>query len=198
MNIEIDKAMFKKLREQGNEYFALLKPLNKDVERCQVKVHKGTAQFERRMYVRAVFAAIEGEIFLLKQAALLYDGIFNTPFTPAEKMFLLEETFDLNDKGEPIKFKAKISLKKNIRFAFRAFAHATGTDIKLKVDDAGWLSFQEAIKIRDRLVHPKKGDELFVSDAETETIVNCWGWFISQTIIFDRVSRESLKTLQLK
>lgn len=117
-------------------------------------------QTEKRSYIRAVFAFIEGTTFMMKQQALL-----KCPdcFSEAEKTLLLEESYDLNDKGEIRVLNSKLRTPQNIIFSFKALARSEGICNKFDTGVTGWEDLNKALKIRHRLTHPKLTSDLNVS-----------------------------------
>jgi len=131
-----------------------------------------------RSFVRAVFAMIEGSVFNLKQIALALSKHGKGNFSQAELVMLDEVSYDLDDKGitkSQVKF---IPLPKNMRFAFSSAARAFGVAYELKVDDAGWNMFKDALLIRNRITHPKSSDDLKVLDKEVQIVTDAAEWFL--------------------
>lgn len=108
---------------------------------------KGEPYFCRRNFIRAACAVIEGAIFCMKDAA---PDIFNSSgriLSEAERAILREESFRLNDKGQPTIRTSFPRITSNIRFAFAMYARAHDLDYALNVADTGWGTFKEAVNI---------------------------------------------------
>lgn len=147
------------------------------------------SQFWRRMYVRTVFARIEGIVYCMKQIALEAAKLHDVELPPAETALLLEHSYELNDKGV-VKTRTKfINLKQNVPFTFKAYAHAHNIDYSLKLD----RQFDEAIQIRNRLTHPKGSNadtlhnDIFVTDDEFSIVCEASLWF--DTVFADILQR---------
>ena len=104
------------------------------------------SQFWRRTFIRSVFALIEGFTYSLKQVALEAAKRFDIELSKSEIALLLEESYEVNDKGLAETKKDYIQLPKNIKFAFNIYSRAYELNYKLKIDDSGWESFKEALK----------------------------------------------------
>ncbi len=100
-------------------------------------------------------------------------------FSAGELALLREESYDLDDKGRVITKQSNLQILKNIKFTFEAFSKYFGAGFRLKLDDMGWESFLKAIKIRNRLMHPKSALDLNVSDEEFDIIRRANSWFES-------------------
>lgn len=151
--------------------------LGQDILICTKMLEQEDNQFWRRTLVRSSFAFIEGMVHRMKQLAFevcSYEGI---SLSRSEAAMLLEEGYELNDKGEAISKMNYMHITKNVRFAFKLLARAYGVNHELKVDDAGWDNFKKALKIRDRLMHPKSSSDLNVDDADGTTVGEAFGWF---------------------
>lgn len=83
--------------------------------------------------------------------------------TPQEKYFATDTEYELNEKGEIVETSARISLAKNIRFAIAINRKANGIDQSFDASTEWWSSLKQAIRIRDRLTHPKMPEDLDIS-----------------------------------
>jgi hypothetical protein len=148
--------------------------LRADVARGRVALSEAPVDYHRRQFVRAVFAQIEGTVFAIKQRAMP-----STPgaMTAAEAAMLRGESYRLDDKGKPVTGWAAISLRSDIRFAFRMYARSVGLEYELPVSEGGWASLMTAKDVRDRLMHPDSLEALSVSDSEIEATVTGSEWF---------------------
>lgn len=188
------------MQSATNELLDLFQLLHEDVATCiamiqQESVTNTVDLFSRRAYVRAVFAFIEGVTHRMKLLAFEEKDKPNVNFSAAELAFLLEEDFDLTDKGEVISMSARISLTKNIRFAFKAIARAYSINYDLKVDDHGWDALRKAAKVRDKLMHPKTPEDLIISIDDIDLIIKGSTWFVKNfqecfTLVRDALQEE--------
>ena len=99
-------------------------------------------------------------------------------FSPYELLFLAEVAVDLDEKGQIKARRSKISLEKNLVFAFRIYAQACEIQYKLNKSNQGWQDLKKAIKVRDRLMHPKRVQDLTVSDEELQTVMRAYTWVL--------------------
>jgi hypothetical protein len=181
-----------------DELLELFQLLHQDVETCIAVIQRESVTnivdpFIRRAYVRSVFAFIEGVTCRMKLLAFEDKDKLGVSFSPAELAFLLEKDFEINEKGEVISVPAKIPLLKNMRFAFNAIARATSISFDLKVGDGGWDALKKAAKIRDRLMHPKSIDHLFVSQDDLDLVIKGSTWFVQNFHECFRLIRDSLQ-----
>ena len=120
-------------------------------------------EFHARQLIRAVFSYIEATTFSIKASSAhrcMEEGI---EISPEERYFSIDTEYDLNDRGEVVELVAKISLAKNIRFAIALNRRAHKVSAPFDASVEWWSCLKEAIRIRDRLTHPKMPDDLDVS-----------------------------------
>jgi hypothetical protein len=132
--------------------------------------------FVRRTFFRTIFASIEAYIAHLKRSAMLFTLDRPETFSPGEFLALQDLESFVNDKGKVATKRAKVRMKDNLRFAFHSFAKALNREYDLDFNGEG-QSFTEAIKIRDRLTHPKDSSSWVISDADFKCGQEAWKWF---------------------
>ena len=93
----------------------------------------------------------------------MQDGI---EITPEERYFATDTEYELNEKGEVVERAARISLSRNIRFALSLNEKAHNQPSPFDPSVEWWSCLREAIKVRDRLTHPKMPADLDVSPEE--------------------------------
>ena len=93
---EAREGVFKLAREL-TPIFHLWAALSSDVAAARAAMVSNDTQFARRQFVRTTFAKLEGLTSTLKQLCLRPP----TTYSAAESALLREETFSLDDKGEP-------------------------------------------------------------------------------------------------
>ena len=173
------------IRETLRELHEIMQILYLDFLTVADYLLKDPSNFWLRAYVRAFFAIVEGTTFGIKQVALAAHK--RKPYFADAEISLLEEVaYELNDRGEA-KIKVKIlDTLANVRFAFQAVIKVFGLETEIKYDDSGWQSFQEALKIRHQITHPKIASLLKISDADdgqgkkVDVIAEASQWYANQ------------------
>jgi hypothetical protein len=120
-------------------------------------------EFYARQLIRAVFAYIEATTFSVKAWSAGRCMELEIEISPQERYFAIDTEYDLNDRGEVVETIAKISLAKNVRFAIAMNRRAHGVAEPFDASVEWWSCLREAIRIRDRLTHPKLPGDLDVS-----------------------------------
>jgi hypothetical protein len=154
-------------------------PLHHDVEwafeHSASAVADGRPQTEidawRRTYVRAVFALFEATQWMLKQMVLGFvedEGLDH--YDAAELAMLREEQHTLNGRGQAVTRVAKLGLLENFKFTVHSIAKLKMLDPPAALAGDGIQQLQLAIRIRDRLVHPRQPQDIAISDEEMAAV----------------------------
>ena len=141
--------------------------------------------YHARRLVRAIFAYIEATTFSVKAAAAWKCIEEDIEITPFERYFATDTEHELNDRGEVVEAVAKISLARNIRFALNLNRKARYATEPFDPTVEWWSCLKEAIKIRDRLTHPKWPSDLAISGAEIVKVLKAKNGFEEELLRFD-------------
>ena len=136
------------------------------------------SQFARRTYIRSIFAAIEGTLWLLKTACLAGKSSKGVRvFNPAEFALLKEESYDLKSNGE-VKVSSKfLKLPDNIKFVFKYINKRVTVATDIGVGGKHWEEFLLALEVRNRITHPKNASAFTIKDEEIELCRRTSHWF---------------------
>jgi hypothetical protein len=130
-----------------------------------------------RAYVRAVFALVEGVSFGFRQIALKAP-LADYCLTQGELAVMNEESYGLKDNGEVSISSRFLKVQAGTRFTFAICKRVYEIQTEINYGDSGWDSFIKAIKIRDRLMHPKSVECLDVTDDELGIVSDALKWFL--------------------
>ena len=149
-----------------------------DAQTAETYLDQTDSQFARRAYIRSIFASLEGTLWLLKQVCLKVPTVSGPRrFDPAEYALLQDQTYDLKNNGETSIQTKFLRLPDNLRFTFRVFNRLFGAQVDLGVSGAPWSAFLKALDVRHRITHPKKVDELDITDDELKLCREVSSWF---------------------
>lgn len=172
----IDSDAFAAATQELQNLAGLMKTLNDDV--LQFRAAKDSAA--RRALVRAVFAYIEGSSFGFRSAALSLACIRNVSLTVAESLICREVTYALNEKGQVEERQILSPSLANLRFALAIFSKVAGAPYDFPAGDSQFESLQVAQRIRNRLMHPRRIQELEVSPEEQAIVTGALDWIREQ------------------
>ena len=137
------------------------------------------SQFFRRLYIRTVFAYIEGSIWILKQVCLNAKSSTGQKrkISLSEYSILSEETYDLKNNGNIKTVSKNLNLLDNIKFTFKTINKLFVGNIDIGTGTKSWDNLIDAKKIRNRITHPKSEKEMFVENNEIEICEEVCSWF---------------------
>ncbi len=173
MQIPDQLEQFQIAQEAARQMF---ETLSEDCKEHLDAIQETGGQVQRRAYVRAVFAFIEGLMYCQKMSTLNL-GLLLGQVTLHELVALEDINLEIDSKGE---IKTRNTFPKflnNLKFVFKVYSKSIGSDFQLALGGVGWESLQKAVKIRDRLMHPKNPVELIVTDKEVEITQDAFAWF---------------------
>jgi len=149
--------------------------LTRDVAACEKQLVAGE-QHSRRSYIRSLFAMIEGTIYCVKE--LEFAELYSREKKDIRTLVALKETvFEITSKGdvsEKVKF---VQTSSNLRFMAKCFQYIFGKQLELNVGSSKWDSFIKAIKVRNRITHPKTSTDLQISDDDLHLVTDVNEWF---------------------
>ncbi|MBI1178716.1 hypothetical protein GC207_14885 [bacterium] len=154
-----------------------------DVEQAARNADKTGDAFDTRSYVRAVFAAIEGDLFGMKRVIIERWKETQHPFKGDDLEQLLERPVILANTPQKSGF---LPFHKNLKFVFKCFAEVHGSNFQLKFNHADWQALLDAVEVRNRLAHPKRLEDLTVTEKEQVWILQGARWyFFHRNRLFD-------------
>lgn len=173
------------MKKTLQQILGLLPTLVEDVNTAEEKLNG--QQYSRRVYVRTLFAMIEGVIYAMKLALFVIGREYCKLKVP-DLVVLKESTFDLNPKGEIQEKPKHLRTADNLRFTVRTIERVLKSSINLGVGTQDWTNFKKGIKIRNHITHPKKREDFVISDAELRCICSVNSWF-------NEIVKEMMKAL---
>jgi hypothetical protein len=166
-----------------------LNTVHGDVTIARDRAARESTQFNRRAYVRALFASIEAHLSAIKQG-LLRASPESPNLTTAERAVLGERTFHLDDDGFPDGgAPLRSDFKRRLLFLVRLRARQLGIELveaEFGRKSEGWADFSAAVKVRHRLTHPDSTASAEVSDHDLDVVERGHAWF-------DRCNRTYLR-----
>jgi hypothetical protein len=133
---------------------------------CYYIAQKQDTALNRRNFVRAAFAAIDGIIFYIKQDCL-------NRYKEAPYLYSPEELVQIFRKR---------SLDDSFHFAVIMVTKKSMPEFKLDRESQNWRNFVTAKDIRNRITHPKTIKELGISDQDLRVVKAAFDW-VNETAI---------------
>lgn len=150
--------------------------LNEDVDEAVAYGKSNPTPFAHRSLIRAHFAMIEGLSFQLRQVTLA--SLIDTDFlTSSEIALLREEKYSIDSKGNPQIQESFNSFLPSLLFTIRCYLKNHGASYQVNTADNGWVAMQKAIKIRNRVTHPRDVESLELSDIDLKNFRDAAVWW---------------------
>lgn len=156
---------------------AAVSTLSEDVRSASGLSSIKDTQFVRRTYVRAVFALVEGNINLMADIILRAHERNEIKLTVEEISPLREESYELSEQGKTIAKPRFFKLQSRLRFVLELFPRLYDRTHSVDTSVQGWNKFKEAIKLRNRITHPRDKSSFYVTDEELDTLELAREWF---------------------
>ena len=158
--------------------FELSGPLWRDMVEAGSRRLQDDSPFNRRTYVRAYFAFVEGWVWINKQLALVRHYLSNTPLlSEAEVALLRDEQYEVKSNGDAVIRTKFIRLVDNIRFMDKCLDKVGRPTKPLDFESPAWRALKESVEIRNRITHPRTPEDLDLSDEDMKTIQDAANWF---------------------
>jgi hypothetical protein len=109
--------------------------------------------------------------------------------TVHEQAAMLEEAYTVDDSGKIRAIPRFLTLTGKIRLVV-SIVQRYRTNYKVDYSHRGWSNLRAAIKVRNRLMHPKKLADLNVRMTELRQTLSAFYWFLALVI---EVLRETLE-----
>lgn len=166
----------------------------------------------RRAYVRASMAFVDATVHYLKHmtynfATQLIRPVqqhlgsnllkcpvkaISQPITDGELALLRDELPSVRGSGEIDTTTVFLDFRRNVKFTLKSAGRIF--DAQLDFDfatDTGWTALSESADIRNRLVHPKPGESMCISDKEMATIRTGYSWMALKELELTKAIQES-------
>lgn len=150
--------------------------LSRDVDAATAYGQMEKTPYAQRALVRAHFALIEGLSYSLRQVTLA--SLQGTEFlTEAEVALLREERYSIDEKGHPKTAPQFLKFPDSLLFSIRCYIKNHGATFDPDTQHPGWSAMRRAVKVRDRVTHPKTAESLDLSKEDLESFVDAAAWW---------------------
>lgn len=169
------------LNAAKSELVVLYLGLKSDADIIREKVSPTMTGFWDRTYVRTVFAMFEGVAFATRQYILAQSAAGQYEVTIQESDLLSEQTFVLDGKGN-IKVKENfLQFLPGFRLTMKVFGRSLGMAdyVESAFGHHGFESFQDAVKVRNKVTHPKFAIEMMLTHQDIDAVKMAESWFNS-------------------
>ena len=178
------------LYEEIVNFFGVLKSLVEEKEFYEKRLDQEPNSFEKLAYTRAYFSYFEAINFRLKYLAFRASQLLHIDLSRADISILLEEKYDITNKGVVKSYEKYFPVINNMRFIDNIYAKHFNLKSRIDFKSQSWNEFTKSLQIRNRITHVKDPFDFEINKTELEVIQSSFDWYLNY--IF-RIASESLK-----
>lgn len=172
------------------EMLELPKFLNGDLEEAVELFRFATPEFAARTFVRTMAAEFEGKLFLLQQLLLQMNKMGKAELEPEEIVLLRGQTYSLQQNGKPYSNAKYLPFAENLLFTMRLISNLFNKFVFFDTSDSNWQDVKRFIAIRNRITHPKRMEDMHISEAEIDSLNRAQDWLRRSFMsVFNQVTK---------
>lgn len=162
--------MTKKKSFFASDQFA--KVLAEDVSQAKQRMENDPTESHRREFVRATCSAIDAQAWQLKMYVI--ESVLTKKTTAVHDISALkEESYAINDKGEIYVQPRGYSLKVGLRLVYSILKRHS-VPVHIDFGSTDWKNIDDAVKVRNRVMHPKCMSDISISESDAECCYNAF------------------------
>ena len=173
MKAELEEHI--EMMKYDEEHDRLFAVLISDLHACRDQLESRPTQCHRRSLARAIFALVDGQLFMLKQHVLKFSKYDGWTLDEEDEELLSEQRKPQNNGKIAPRFLPTI---RNLEYAIDSYSLLSWAKYKLDKTTRGWEAFIRAMAIRNRITHPKNWRSLDITDSELEHLYSATEWFL--------------------
>lgn len=160
------------LEDDYNKCYKALLSVMDDSKKHNGEVTTADTNFNARMLIHSAFAYMEGAMSYLKFECLFAgEDDRGESLNPIEAAYIMDIEYRLADNGTIKERAARIPLKANVSFAFSTYERLHHIPSIFDSSSEWFSAFGNAIKVRDRITHPKNPLDLEIMPQEVITTI---------------------------
>jgi hypothetical protein len=143
------------------------------------RIQNDDSQLNRRNYVRSIFALYEASLGNLRERIgrmLIHEFEFSEKWDLNKFIPLLDEIPQVSGNGKLFSQPNKISFVSLVAYVLKTYSDLVSYEGDI-LGDHGWELFCKSVKIRHRIIHPKRENDFKISDADLKVIEESRSWW---------------------
>jgi hypothetical protein len=151
--------------------------LKDDVLESQALFEFSTDEFAARTIVRTMAAQYEARLYLLQQLLIQLQTLGEFSLSESDLILLKGKRPKTSSNGKVSETEKYLNFLDNLCSTARIWSQIYTRQIPPGTAHPNWIHVQAFVKIRNRLMHPKRQADLHVSDTEIESLNRAIDWF---------------------
>lgn len=148
--------------------------LSQDVIAAIARRDADDSQANRRELIRILFAAVEGLAWTYR-TEIVESARSLDLLTVEEDQAFSEVSYSVTGQGKIASQPRFVPLTAMIRLTTR-LASKIDPAFDANFDGIGWDQFGKAVKVRNRITHPKRESDLVISESDTSACISAFYW----------------------
>jgi hypothetical protein len=149
-----------------------------DVMDAMERHDSAQTQSAKRDLIRTGFAAIDGISWIFREHVTEAARAMSE-LEPTEEAALSEISYQVNDQGRIAEQARYLPLMATIRLTAR-IAEKLASNAEIDFSGQDWTHLKEAIRIRNRITHPKCRADLILSDQDIRISIGALFWLLAE------------------
>jgi hypothetical protein len=163
--------------EERSRSATLIALLIEDVIAARSRLAAADTQTARRDVVRASLAAMEGDVWIMRQHIASNLAKLEV-LTPMADLALREIAYSVTIDGQIVEQPRGLSLPTAIRLGVSQ-AKLISPETEVDFSEAGWFNLRKAVAIRNRITHPKLADDLVITLDDLNAVASGLLWVLA-------------------
>lgn len=142
-------------------------------------IDKKQSNESNRTYVRSFFSMVEGITYRTRQILLERYKSKILDLAPEQLIVLSEISIELKENGSIRKRQKFYDLRSMMLFTYKTYCELYDklNIYKKYLSDSRFNDFNESIKMRNRITHPKTGKDVFITGEDVQKVISAGDWF---------------------
>jgi len=163
--------------QERSRSVAFVALLIEDIIAARQRLIAAPTQTARRDVVRTSLAAIEGMTWVAREHVRTALASVEH-LSPIADLALREQAYTVSDNGQVAIRSQGLPLLTTIRLVVSQ-ASILSPELAVEFATSGWADLRQSVNIRNRITHPKPGQEFTVSDEDLVAVASAVSWLVA-------------------
>jgi hypothetical protein len=159
------------------ELISTIEILNDDLTESKELFEFATHEFTVRTMIRTMAALYEAKLYQLQQLLLHLRLIGKCSLCDSDLVLLKGKRPKVNSHGKVLESQQYLTFQESLDATARVWSKIYTLQSPPGTGHPNWKDVQEFVKIRNRLMHPKRQSDLEVSDVDIASLNRAIDWF---------------------
>ncbi|HDS1562169.1 TPA: hypothetical protein QEK91_002110 [Stenotrophomonas maltophilia] len=164
------------------DFSSLIRITSMDALKAATEARSKADSASYRMAVRQIFAGAEGILWYAKCMARAAAKMQPETYSALEIAALNDETYAVAENGTVRTKPNFIPMVHSMKLVADLMSRKQVSNADFTFDQKMLATIKQAVAVRNRLTHPKSGNDLLVTEEEFNVVVASWGLMLAFTL----------------